>query len=80
LSQQTIDDYFYNMITMIFAKETIRLVTLLNKIYGMVDLEVLNIHGLGYGGHRMANIGVVKEAKTTAYMELLKIFEQNLAE
>ena len=80
LTKQTIDDYFYNMITMIFSKETIRLVTLLNKVYGMVDLEVLNISGSGYGGHRMKNIGVVKEAKTTAYMELLKIFEQNLTE
>jgi|9_EtaG_2_1085328.scaffolds.fasta_scaffold34873_2 hypothetical protein len=72
ISERTIDDYFYNLLTMIFSKETVRLVTLLNKIYGMVDLELVKIYGAGYGGHRMAPQSDIRRAKFTAYEQLLR--------
>jgi len=63
-SQKLLDDYFFNLISMLFSKETIHLVSVLSKVYGLVDLQLLAAAGI-----ETKNLpsGAFKKARKTAY-------------
>ena len=71
LSAATKDDYWFNLLKMIFQKETIQLVGMLRRVYGMTDMAVLQ-HGEALESMRAYNINETRQTYKSAYSEVIK--------
>ena len=70
LSDKLLDDYFYNLLQMIFAKETVHLVSLLRRVYAMVDLKLMSSNR---GADRLGLNYDFRQQKDTSYETILKL-------
>tara|TARA_Y100001973_G_C5193204_1_gene332349 strand:- start:919 stop:1722 length:804 start_codon:yes stop_codon:yes gene_type:complete len=71
LSDETKDDYWFNLLKMIFKKETIQLVGMLRRVYGMTDMALLQ-HGSTVGSMRAYDIEKTRKTYESAYNEVIK--------
>ena len=71
LSAQTKGDYWWNLVKMIYRKETIHLVSMLRRIYAMTDLSLLQ-HGEAVGSMRGYTMDKTRRARESAFNEVIK--------
>ena len=71
-SERLKQDYFHNLLQMIFAKETVHFVSLLRRVYGMIDLKMMAESSFTVArNHDMQHD--IRQADTTAYQDLLAL-------
>jgi len=71
-SERLKQDYFHNLLQMIFAKETVHFVSLLRRVYAMIDLKMMaESHHTVARNHDMQHS--TRKSDTTAYQDMLAI-------
>jgi len=71
LSAQTKQDYWHNLLRMLFQKETIQLVAMLRRVYGMTDMALLQ-HGNPVESMRAFHFEETRPAHQSAYVEVIR--------
>lgn len=71
LSKQTKEDYWFNLLKMIYRKETIQLVGMLRRVYGMTDMALLQ-HGSAVESMRAYAIDKTRKTYQSAYREIIE--------
>ena len=70
LSDELKEDYFFNLLQMIFSWETINFVSLLGRVYSMVDLKLLSSN---QGADRLGINDEYRREEDTSYETILKL-------
>tara|TARA_Y100000592_G_scaffold15524_1_gene22757 strand:+ start:1274 stop:2101 length:828 start_codon:yes stop_codon:yes gene_type:complete len=71
LSEKMKEDYFFNLLKMLFSKETIQFVALIRRVYAMVDLKLMSENDNVTS--RLGLTDQYREEKDTSYEHILKI-------